>query len=141
MNIIFVGLSGVPCLRRACDVRLMAFANAYIKIGYNVYIFNRHPVKKTEEIKLDQPYNENIQFIEVINKDKPENRALYIFVRLISYIIEFCKISKFNRKVKINFIQVYSWHYFEFVLYKFLAKVIHAKIIYQYVEFTSEIKR
>ncbi|MDD5151730.1 MAG: glycosyltransferase [Flavobacterium sp.] len=141
MNIAFVGLSGVPYLRRAADNRLMAFAQAYAGIGYKVIVINRNPVKAKVDIKLDQTFSENIKFFEVLDIDKPKNNIINFFIKIISYPIEFYKIIKLNRINKIDLIQIYSGHFFECLIYYSLAKIINAKTIYQYVEFRTSVKR
>lgn len=141
MRVVFVGLSGVPYSRRACDNRLMAFAKLFVAIGYRVTIYNRCAVKEVHERVLDLDYGRNINFVEGLNINKPSNRLLRIAKRVISYPVELIRVMLLNREESICVIHVYSGHYLELVCYKILSKLIGAKLIYQYVEFRSAIPR
>lgn len=141
MNIMFVGLSGVPYLRRACDNRLMAFAKLFVKLGHHVTILNRCPAAKITDHKLDINYGKEITFIENINIDKPNSKIFQLLIFLVSYPLEFFRVLRINKKKPIDILHLYSGHYFEFLIYKFLSVLIGAKLIYQYVEFRSCINR
>lgn len=141
MMVLFVGLSGVPYLRRACDNRIMAFAQLFAEIGYKVSILNRTPVKKKKEIELDLVYHSDIDFVESLSMDKPAPKMLQLLIHAISYLFEFIKILRMNRVGSIDLIHVYSGHFFEFIIYRMISKVVNAKLIYQYVEFRSAVDR
>jgi hypothetical protein len=97
----FVGLSGVPYLRRACDNRLMAFAKLFVELGHHVTILNRCPAAKISDHKLDINYAGEITFIENINIDKPNSKIFQLLIFWVSYPLEFFRVLRINKK-KIN---------------------------------------
>ncbi len=141
MNIAFVGLPGVPYLKRASDVRLMAFAQAYVKKGHSVSVINRYPVKLKSEKENEAVVDKSIKIIEVFDINRPTNKLQMLIIRILSYPVEFFKIIAHNKKDKIHIIQIYSGHFFEFIFYFIISRIIKAKIIYQYVEYRTGINR
>lgn len=135
MKIVFVGLSGVPYAGRACDSRLANTANLLSENAV-VEIFNRYSSKKNEAlsgIKL----SDKVDCVEIIKPRK--TRGLWT---LILYILSLLKepylIIKSHRIEKIDWLHLYTGHYIDFVIYKFISKIIGAKIVYEYVEYRSE---
>jgi len=137
MNIAFVGLSGVPYSKRACDVRLMAFAKALTETQNQVFVFNRLPTTKVNEqenIKI----NSSINIIENFSNNKITNTFL---LKLLVFPIELIKILFWHRKIKLDLLHVYTGHYIDMLFYKLLSLITRSKVIYQYVEFRSAIPR
>lgn len=137
MNIVFVGLSGVPYLNRACDVRLAFFANLLAR-DHSVTILNRFSVCKDtnrSSVILDS----KIEVVEPFSgcKKSGTGRVAAMVLFVLSILLEPYKIFKLHRKQKIDIIHIYSGHYLDFLHYKLIAKAIGAKIVYQYVEFKS----
>lgn len=141
LTIIFTGLSGVPYLRRACDGRLVAFANALSQMGNKITIFNRTPVVPRATQPDDQQLNPTVEVIESHDADPPVTRLGRLLTIAMDYPREFRNIIKYNQLHNIDCIHVYSGHLLEFVFYRLLAKIINAKTVYQYVEFRSVVKR
>jgi len=54
MNIVFLGLAGVPYLQRACDTRIMSLANIIASNGDKVTIFNKYQVNKINKSDIDK---------------------------------------------------------------------------------------
>lgn len=135
MKIVFVGLSGVPYAGRACDSRLANTATLLAEHA-TVEIINRYSSLAKESLSgID--LSEKVLCTEII---KPRNtRGIYT---LLYYVLSLLKepfaILMSNRKEKIDWLHLYTGHYFDFVMYKLIAKLIGAKIIYEYVEYRSE---
>lgn len=130
MNILFVGTPATPYGHRACDVKLAAFANIVAK-NHSVCILNRYSSRENDEdIKLSA----GVVVKELVSKHK----AFTLFLFCLSVIIEPFVIILMNRKVKIDVLNVYSGHYLDFVLYKCIACLIGAKVVYQYDEFALD---
>jgi len=130
MKLVFVGLKGVPYLKRACDVRLASFVNILSEKN-DVTILNRYCSTPNNK---DLAINPNVEIIELINKKKLHKNTFEFFLFLISIFIEPFRLMGMHRKKKIDILHVYSGHFFDFVLYYIVSKIIGAKVIYQYVE-------
>lgn len=141
MNIAFVGLSGVPYSKRASDYRLLAFAKAFTSKKHTVHIINRFSNINKLKITSEKLQFDSIVIKNLIEKEISKESFFNVFYQLISYPFEFFKIIHFNRKTKIDVLHIYSGHFLEFIHYYLIAKIIRAKIIYQYVEFRSAIER
>lgn len=127
MNILFVGTPATPYGRRACDVKLASFANILAKKN-SVCILNRYsPIADKCDISL----SENIEIHEILQKKVGSS----IWYFLLSILLEPIVIVRLNFLRKIDVIQIYSGHFFDFVIYWIVARLIGAKIIYQYDEF------
>ena len=135
MKIIFVGLSGVPYSGRACDPRLANTANLLAEDA-DVAIVNRYSSlkhKTMDGIKLA----DNVRCVEIL-KRRNTGGFMTMLLLLMSVLCEPFLLWKLHMEKKINYLHIYSGHYFDFVLYKFFAKVIGARIVYEYVEYRSE---
>lgn len=132
MNIYFVGLSGVPYSSRACDIRLCAFANLFAK-KHSVTILNRF---SNNSSVLNNLLDDNVKIKEVVKKRKVTG-ILRILLFLLSILKEPFLILNFNSSRKIDVLHVYTGHFFDFLIYKFIGSCINAKVIYQYVELRS----
>lgn len=135
MNIVFVGLQGVPYLGRACDPRLANTANLLTEDG-DVAIVNRYSSlrhKTMSGIELSK----NVKCVEILKRRNTGGlMSMMLFVR--SILCEPFTLWKLHREKKIDYLHIYSGHYFDFVLYKIFAMMIGAKIVYEYVEFRTE---
>ena len=135
MNIVFVGLQGVPYFGRACDPRLANTANLLAEDG-DVAMVNRYSSlnhKTMDGIKLAN----KVKCVEIIKRRKTGGLAtMLLFVW--SILCEPFSLWKLHRAKKIDYLHIYSGHYFDFVLYKLFAKMIGAKIVYEYVEYRTE---
>lgn len=140
MNIFFVGLSGVPYTKRACDTRLLSFANIFTSKKHKVTILNRLPEIDNSE-KKNENFSTDIKIIELFTRKKPKSLVGTILCRFISYPKELFLLYNLNKRDHIDILHLYSGHYFEFVHYYVISKIIKAKIVYQYVEVRSEIER
>lgn len=132
MNIFFVGLSGVPYSSRACDIRLCTFANLFAK-SHSVTILNRFSSKP---IKVNTLLANSVAVKEIVKKKKASG-ILRILLYIWSVLKEPFLILILNHKNKIDVLHVYTGHFFDFLIYKFIGSCIRAKVIYQYVEFRS----
>lgn len=132
-HIVFVGMYGVPYLRRAMDVRLAFFANLLAKKS-KITIVNRYCFKdsKNEDIKL----LEDIEVIELF-KGRTNSSLLKLLFYFVWVVKEFFILYALNRRRKIDVLQVSSWHCFDFLCYKLIGLIISAKIVVQYVEYAS----
>ena len=130
MNLVFVGLKGVPYLKRACDVRLASFANILSEKN-DVTILNRYCSNPHNK---DLVINQNVNIIEIINKKKVYRKAIEFFLFMISIIIEPFRLIGISRRKEIDILHVYSGHFFDFILYYVMSNIIGAKVVYQYVE-------
>lgn len=135
MKIVFVGLQGVPYFGRACDPRLANTANLLAEDG-DVAIVNRYSSlnsKTLEGIKLDK----RIQVREILKRRKT-NEAITAMLFVASILVEPFTLMKLHKQKKIDYLHIYSGHYFDFVLYWLFARLIGAKTVYEYVEYRSE---
>ena len=141
MNILFVGLTGAPYSKRASDTRLLSFAQAFVSENNFVTILNRiAPYKIPVESNVDFQAP-NLDIIELISWRSFHNKSIYYLLYVLAYLKEYYWVINKNRINKIDIIHLYSGHFFEFIHYFIISKIIGAKIIYQYVEFRSQINR
>lgn len=141
MNIVFLGLAGVPYLQRACDTRIMSLANIIASNGDKVTIFNKYPVNKINNSDIDYSYPEGIQIIEVVDQNFTRVKFLKVIMILISFPREIFLLKQFNKTNKIDIFHIYSGHFIDVFIYYILAKLFRAKVVYHYEEFRSVIKR
>lgn len=135
MNIVFVGLQGVPYFGRACDPRLANTANL-LAVDGDVAIVNRYSSlrhKTMSGIEL----TENVKSVEIV-KRRNTGGLMSKLLFVLSILCEPFSLWKLHREKKIDYLHIYSGHYFDFVLYKIFAKIIGAKIVYEYVEYRTE---
>lgn len=137
MNILFVGLSGVPKRSRACDIRLTFFANMLAKKN-DVTILNRYAPKQSLRIKETQ-LSDNVDVIELIESQKT-GKLITLLLYMLSVLYEPVKIAKLSIKKKVDVIHVYSGHYLDYLFYYIIGKLVGAKVIYQYVEYRTAFK-
>lgn len=135
MKIVFVGLSGVPYAGRACDSRLANTANLLAEKA-TVEILNRYSSLAKDTLT-------GIELSEyVVCKEILTPRMTNGFVTLFFYVLSLLKepfaIFKSHKHEKIDWLHLYSGHYIDFVMYWLIAKIIGAKIVYEYVEYRSE---
>lgn len=137
MNILFVGLPGVPKRSRACDIRLTFFANMLVKKN-NVVILNRYASKQSLKIKETQ-LSSYVDVLELIEPRKT-GKVITLFLYILSFLYEPIKIIQLNSKKKIDLIHVYSGHYIDYLYYYIISRLVGAKVIYQYVEYRTAFK-
>lgn len=133
MNILFVGLSGVPYSKRAMDIRLLSFANLFAELKHDVIILNRYANGfKVED--CDMPINDNVKVCEILsgNQAKVKNSRLLL---LWSILIEPFVLLNLNRRQKIDVVHCSSGHFVDLLAYRFLCMIINAKLVYQSCEF------
>lgn len=135
MKIVFVGLSGVPYAGRACDSRLANTANMLSEEA-NVEIFNRYSSLRNTALSGIE-LSENVVCKEIITPRRTKGLATLLFYAL-SLLIEPFAILKSHKQKKIDWLHLYTGHYIDFVIYRIIAKLIGARIIYEYVEYRSE---
>lgn len=135
MNIVFVGLQGVPYFGRACDPRLANTANLLAEDG-DVAIVNRYSSLRHKTM-LGIELSKNVKCVEILKRRNTGGRmSMMLFVW--SILCEPFTLWKLHREKKIDYLHIYSGHYFDFVLYKIFAMMIGAKIVYEYVEYRTE---
>lgn len=134
MRILFVGLAGTGKMNRACDARLVFFANLLAR-KHKIVLLNRY-ASKFQIKSYAAPLKETIIPIDIIRPIN-SNGIITKFLFFISIIIEVFVLIKINSKAKIDILHVYTGHYFDMLMYWIVAKIIHAKVVYQYVEYKS----
>lgn len=134
MNIVFVGLSGVPYSKRACDSRLESVANL-LSNTEDVVILNRYSAKKRET--NDVGLVSKVVLQEIIESRSTPN-FVTIILFLISILYEPFVLFSIHRKRRIDFLHLYSGHFFDFVFYYIISRLLGAKVAYEYVELRSE---
>ena len=132
MTIAFVGLSGALKRTRACDVRLAMFANMMSENNH-VMVINRYS-------PLHEITSTNIRVADSVEQNeiiKPRNtgRIATLLLLIASVLAEPFFLLYKNHKERIDIIHIYSGHYFDYLLYKLVAKIIGAKVVCQYVEY------
>lgn len=133
-HIVFVGMYGVPFLRRAMDVRLAYFANL-LSDNYKITIVNRHSLMDYAT-KCDIELSESIEILE-LSRIESQIKGLNVLLYLLSVIKEPFALFWLNRKEKIDVIHVSSWHFLDFLFYKLLSFFLNSKVVVQYVEYAS----
>lgn len=134
MNILFIGLPGVPFLGRACDPRLASIANI-LNERMSVSILNRYSSLRQNKVS-GISLSDGIITREIIARKNTGvlwSKILYVF----SVIKEPFVVLSINKKDKIDFIHLYSGHYLDFVVSHILGRLIGAKVVYEYVEYRS----
>lgn len=139
MRIVFVGLSDVPYLRRAVDMRLSSFMRVFSSDGYKVDVLNRFS-SKSKLSNLELIFNSNVSIQTIFSKNY-RNKFLAFLKIILSYPLELFKIITMNRKMNIDVINLYSGHFFEFIHYYIISRLTSSKVIYHYVEMRSQIHR
>lgn len=135
MKIEFVGLSGVPYAGRACDSRLANTANLLAE-NATVEILNRYSSLAKESLSGIE-LSDKVLCTEIIKPRRTKGIST-VFRYVLSLLKEPFAIFMSHRKEKIDWLHLYTGHYFDFVMYKLIAKLIGAKIVYEYVEYRSE---
>lgn len=135
MNIVFVGLQGVPYYGRACDPRLANTANLLAEDA-DVAIVNRYSSLKHKAMSGIE-LNDKVKCIEILER-KNSGGVLSILLYVLSILYEPFTLLGLHRQKRIDYLHIYSGHYFDFVLYKIFAKIISAKIVYEYVEYRTD---
>lgn len=135
MNIVFVGLQGVPYYGRACDPRLANTANLLAEDA-DVAIVNRYSSLRNKAMSGIE-LNEKVKLVEIL-KRRNSGGLLTILLYALSILCEPFALWNFHRRKKIDYLHVYTGHYFDFVLYKVFAMVLDAKIVYEYVEYRTD---
>lgn len=139
MNIVFVGLSGVPYAQRAIDIRLGSFARLFALSGHNVMILNRYSSLKPVNDVFLGGRNNKIHIAELCNM-KGVHFPFSILLLLYTILIEFWKLIALNRKQKIDILHVASGHFGDILYYSLISHCIGAKVVYHYCEYRSAFK-
>lgn len=135
MKIVFVGLSGVPYAGRACDSRLANTANMLAE-NATVEILNRYSsLAKDTLTGID--LSDKVACKEIVTPRETRGAAT-LFFYLLSLLKEPIAIFKSHKREKIDWLHLYTGHYIDFVMYRLIAKIIRAKVVYEYVEYRSE---
>lgn len=135
MKIVFVGLSGVPYAGRACDPRLANIANMLASKA-SVEILNRYSSSNDNTLS-GIGLSDNVVCREIVRKRSTKG-ILSIAFFILSLLKEPFAIIKSHRHEQIDWLHLYTGHYVDFVVYRFIANLIGAKIVYEYVEYRSE---
>lgn len=135
MKIVFVGLSGVPYAGRACDSRLANIANMLSEEA-SVELLNRYSSLGDSTLSGIELY-ENVVCKEIIAPRRTKGLFTLIFY-VLSLLKEPYDILQSHRREKIDWLHLYTGHYIDFVIYRIIAKLIGAKIVYEYVEYRSD---
>ena len=144
MNVVFVGLPGVPYRRRACDIRLTYFANLLASNNKVVIVNWYSPISLNKDNRGE--LDDSIQIVDIV---KPRDTQGWIskLYYLWSIIIEPFTLFKLNKNQHIDIIHVYTERIFVYIAYYFIARTIGAKLVYSYVEdrstfeYSSKFKR
>ena len=135
MHIVFVGLSGVPYLGRACDPRLSNTANI-LTADADVTIVNRYS-SSCRSTMSGIDLSPKVSTVELLSR-RHTGRLLSALLFFVSVLIEPYRLVALNRKNKIHWLHIYSGHYFDFLWYRMISRLIGAKVVYQYVEYRTE---
>lgn len=134
MTIVFVGLAGVPYLGRACDPRLAAEANL-LSTRNEVVILNRYSSLKTPTLQGVQ-LADNVLVKEVIRRRRT-GKVLSALLYFLSVFAEPWCLLRLRISDKVSFLHLYTGHYFDFLWYWLVARLIGAKTVNDYVEFRT----
>lgn len=135
MKVIFVGLGGIPCGKRAIDVRIDALAKLTARVGYNVEVINRF---SATEVPPQSSYKVYDPFAK---KKKSCGNLKSVFYYALSLLKEPFVIINSNRNEKIGFIVSSSGHFIDVIVYKILCKITGAKLVYEYCEYRAAVSR
>lgn len=131
MKIVIVGLSGVPFSQRAIDVRLNATINLFVKLKYDVVVLNRF-----QSIGADIPHDK-YELINPFGKCSCRSHVLSALLYFVALLLEPLRLFKINHQKHIDVLFVNSGHFIDVFLYRIIATIIGAKIVYQYCEFRA----
>lgn len=131
MKITFVGLGGCPFSNRAADVRQNAFAELFVELGYEVEIINRF--SRTKNNRQFSRY----KVVEPFRNVKARGKASFVFMYILTLLVEPLKLLQSHYNRRIDIIYVYSAHTIDHILYKLMAWIIGAKMVSQYCELHS----
>lgn len=135
MKIVFVGLSGVPYAGRACDSRLANIANLLAEDA-TVEILNRYS-SLSRELLSGIELSDKVKCTEIVTPQNTKGVST-LFRYVLSLLKEPFAIIKSHKKEKVDWLHLYTGHYIDFLMYRLIAKLIGAKIVYEYVEYRSE---
>lgn len=131
MRITFVGLSGVPFLKRAIDVRLNATIQLFLDLGYDVDVVNRFTVVK------DDITNEKFNLINPYSQSANVGKFKFLCLYILALLYEPIRLISMNRKKHIDVLFVNSGHFADMFIYWIISRIIGAKIVYQYCEYRA----
>lgn len=136
MRILFCGQSQYPNNTDATSNRYASIAQA-MSIDNEIIFINRIPLNDSNL------FIDNSQF-KYLNISRQKFRSRNFFkrnsIKLLAPIFEFYAIWKLNKNKKINWVNVYTEHFFLCVFYCFLSKIFNFKTILHYVEIRSTFK-
>lgn len=132
MQIVFVGLGGVPHLGRACDLRLAAIANLLDK-NASICILNRYSSLRKRQVE-DITLSPSVDCREIIRSRKT-GKLMSAILFALSVFFEPFVLLLMGHKKHIDILHVYSGHYIDFLLYYCVSRLIGAKVVYEYVEY------
>lgn len=136
MKVIFTGLGGIPCGKRAIDVRIDALAKLTVKVGYKVEVINRFSktiIEPQGAYEVFDPYSR----IKKESWDKLRTLVYYIFALLKEPFVIF----RSHKKERVDILVTSSGHFLDILVYKLICKIIGARFVYEYCEYRSEISR
>lgn len=131
MRITFVGLSGVPFLKRAIDVRLDATIQLFLGLGYEVDVVNRFSV-----INEDIPRG-NYNLVNPFCRFAGVGRLKFVCLYILALLYEPIRLIRMNRQKHIDVLFVNSGHFMDMLIYWLLSRVMGTRIIYQYCEYRA----
>ena len=131
MHIVFVGLPGVPYRGRACDVRLTYLANLLAQDN-EVTIVNWYSPKSFNKNGRGELVDK-VKIYDLIGSKNTKGLKSKL-LSVCSIVKEPFSLLNLNRKKHIDVIHVYTERVFVYMVYAFVAKLIGAKMIYNYVE-------
>lgn len=133
MHIVFVGIAGVFKQNRALDSRLRYFAQLFT-LDNKVSVINRYCSSNMLTDPLNIP--KDVDYFDII---RPRKTSGFIskLLMFFSIIKEPFVLFKINKKTHVDIIHIYTEHFYNLLLYRILSRLISAKTVCQYVEYSS----
>lgn len=145
INIVHVGVSGIPYVKSAAVNRCIAIYSVFSENTYNVLVINKRSLAKidpTSKVEREGKHlNINFQFTspKLFKPKKFVDRRLNNFFGLIN---EFKLIFKLGLKKDIHFMFFYpSGNFFELLYYRFFSKIFRFPLVAHYVEYRSKFEK
>jgi len=137
MLIIHLGTSGFPIETTAIIQRIKLTHKGLKLAGCNPLIISKHSLNQTKNSKRFDRYSGIPFILTSILLSRPDNFIIRKLNRLSGYIGELILLVKKRKSISAAIFSGPS--FFELIYYRLLSKILHFKLIIQYVELSSAI--
>lgn len=145
INIVHVGMSGIPFERGAAINRCLSLYAILNKNDFNVLILN-HKAGLNRKKQISISKSGNYEYLNYIYTTptayKPNTFIKRRYYKFIGRLNEFITLFKLSSKNKIDILLYYpDGLFFDLVTYRIISKLYGTKLVSHYVEFRSSFER